>query len=100
MDVAFKPLQALAFEVLEDGCVVVIRPKFLHPRWAWLLRRLGKPNFRVKLDEQGSFIWGLCDGQYDVPAICAAVRERFGDDHTDERTGYFIKQLYGGGFVK
>jgi hypothetical protein len=100
MDIGLKPLQALRFETLEDGRVLVIRPKFLHPRWRWLVRMMAKPDFRVKLDEKGSFIWGLCDGQHSVAEICAAVRERFGEDHTDERTGYFIQQLYGGGFVR
>lgn len=96
----WRPLQALSFERLEDGRVVIIRPKLLHDRWKWVVKLLAKPDFRVKLDEKGSFIWGLCDGTHSVQEIAAAVRERFGEDHTDERTGWFVKQLRDGGFVR
>jgi len=95
----WHPLQALPFEVLEGDLVVLIRPKLLHDRWKWLVKRMARPHFRVKLDEKGSFIWGLCDGTHGVQEICEAVRARFGEDHTDERTGYFLKQLRDGGFV-
>nr|WP_320131133.1 PqqD family protein [uncultured Holophaga sp.] len=100
MQLDWTPLQALPFEVLEDGQVVIIRPKFLSPRWKWLQKRLGRPNFRVKLDAKGALIWGLCDGHHSIQAICDQVREAHGEDHTTERTAWFIRELYQGGFVK
>jgi hypothetical protein len=39
-----------------------------------------KPKFsQVHLDEMGSFIWPLCDGQTNIKTIAKKVRARFGE---------------------
>ena len=54
----------------KDGQIIILKPKFTHP-WAVknILPRLRKPYYRVKLDEIGSAVWQLCDGQRTVKEI-------------------------------
>ena len=95
------PVQAVPFEVLEDGRVVLLRPKFVDKRMAWLQRLLPRPEFRVRLDATGSFIWESLDGQRTVADVCARVRERFGPEAepVEERTVAFLHQLVSGKFA-
>ena len=97
-----RPVRALAFETGEDGRVTVIRPKFISPRWAWLTRYFAKPDFRVRLDERGSFLWGLCDGTRSVADLAREMAARFGDSGGDhqERSAVFIHELLKGGFLR
>ena len=96
------PVQAVAFESLEDGRVVLLRPKFISPRLAWLQRLLSRPVFRVRLDAKGSFIWGAIDGQRTVQQVCAAVREGLGAEAepVEVRTLAFIHPLVSGHFAR
>ncbi len=101
MSEPLRPRRALPFETGADGRVTVVRAKVLRPRWRWLLRFLARPDFRVRLDERGSFVWGLCDGTRTVAEIAAAVQARFQDPPEDsgQRTGLFLHQLLRGGFL-
>ena len=95
------PVQAVAAQTLEDGTVVLLRPKFISPRLGWLQRLLPRPVFRVRLDPRGSFIWTALDGVRTGREVCDAVRGRFGPEAepVEERTVAFLHQLAAGGFV-
>ena len=82
------PSRAVAWEDLEDGRVVLLRPKFLSEHLAWLQRVLPRPVFRVRLDAKGSFIWGAMDGVRTVREVCDAVRAGLGAEAepVEERT--------------
>lgn len=97
-----RPRRLLAFEEGPEGRVVVLRPKVLGPRWRWLLRLLRKPNYRVKLDERGSFVWRQCEGTLSVSVIAERTRAQFGDPaaDSDRRTAAFIQELARGGFIQ
>ena len=98
---ALVPVQAVPFETGEDGRVTLLRPKFLHPHWAWLHRFMRRPVFRVRLDDKGAFIWLAMDGARSVGELSALARERFaeeGEPH-EERCGLFVQQLVKGGFA-
>ena len=84
-----------------DGRIVVIRPKILSPRWSWLLRMAKKRNYRVKLDDRGSFVWLLCDGSRSIAEVAAETQRRFADPAEDsgERTSAFLRELARGGFL-
>ncbi|MBI4913599.1 MAG: PqqD family protein [Acidobacteria bacterium] len=99
---SLMPERALPFETGDDGRVTVIRPKALAPRWAWILRFLGKPNYRVRLDERGSFLWGLCDGCHTVAELGCEMAARFGEEGGDhrERSAAFVRELLKGGFLR
>jgi hypothetical protein len=94
------PVQALASESGEGGNVVLIRPKILSPRWAWLLRMMKKPAFRVKLDARGTAVWQACDGIRTVAQVAQRITETFPEEpDTTLRTALFIRELARGGFV-
>ncbi len=61
---------------LEEDKVIVLIPKY-RSRWmGWLQRRLKRPFYLLHLDEIGSAFWLACDGQRNISAICARVKER------------------------
>lgn len=98
---ALVPVQALASEPGEGGTVVLIRPKILSSRWAWLVRLMKRPNFRVKLDARGTAVWQACDGARTVAQVAEAVAAAFpGEPDTTTRTALFIRELVRGGFVR
>ncbi|WP_306591136.1 PqqD family peptide modification chaperone [Geothrix sp. 21YS21S-4] len=95
------PVRALASEPGEGEGVVLIRPKILSPRWAWLVRLMGKPNYRVKLDARGAAVWRACDGSRSVAEVAEAVSAAFPEDpETPRRTALFLRELAKGGFVR
>lgn len=97
---AAVPLQALVAESRDDGTVVLLRPKILSKRWAWLLRLMKKPAYRVKLDARGTAVWQACDGVRTVGAVAELVGRAFpGDPDTTTRTALFIRELVRGGFI-
>lgn len=103
-DAAFRtliPRRLLTHEEAENGRVVVLRPKLLGSRWQWLLRLLPKPNYRVKLDERGSFVWLQCDGSRTIGEIAVATERQFQDPPEDSgrRTALFLGELVRGGFL-
>jgi hypothetical protein len=61
---------AVRYETQPSGCILLIVP--LRPRGLMrLLTRLFKlpREHRIELDETGSTVWSLCDGQHSVEAI-------------------------------
>lgn len=97
---ALIPVQALASEPGENGNLVLIRPKILSTRWAWLVRMMKRPNYRVKLDARGTAVWQACDGVRTVEQVVQAVAAAFPEEaDTATRTALFIRELARGGFV-
>lgn len=98
---ALVPTQALASEPGEGGNLILLRPKILSPRWAWLLRMMKKPTFRVKLDARGTAVWLACDGVRTVSQVNEAIVKAFpGEPDTARRTALFLRELARGGFVR
>jgi hypothetical protein len=98
---AAVPVQALASEPGENDTVVLLRPKILSPRWAWLLRMMKKPVYRVKLDARGTAVWRACDGVRTVAQVAGAVDAGHpGEADTLTRTALFLRELARGGFVQ
>lgn len=97
---AAVPVQALASEPGEEGKAVLLRPKILSPRWAWLLKLIRKPIFRVKLDARGTAVWQACDGVRTVAEVITAVSSAFPQESdTTVRTALFLRELARGGFI-
>jgi hypothetical protein len=98
---ALVPIQALASEPGERGNLILLRPKILSPRWAWLLGMMKKPTFRVKLDVRGTAVWQACDGERTVAQVIRTVADTFpAEPDTTQRTALFIRELARGGFVR
>ena len=97
---AAVPVQSLASEPGENGTMVLVRPKLISPRWAWLLRMMKKPNYRVKLDARGTAVWQACDGKRTVAQVAGAVGAAFPEEpDTTLRTALFIRELARGKFL-
>lgn len=97
-----KPLRNLDWEEGENGTVVLLVPKFRN-RWLrkWLVPHLSKPNFRLKTDAFGSYVWRRCDGEEPVADIATAMGREFGRefDPSLDRISEFIRRLAKNEFI-
>lgn len=65
----------------EDGKVVLIYPKNFTRFERFLHRHLGGPdNIRRPLDDKGTYIWKMCDGDHNVHEICKDIYKEFKED--------------------
>jgi hypothetical protein len=95
------PVQAVAAEPGEGDVLVLIRPKILSPRWAWLLRWMKKPHFRVKLDARGTALWRACDGTRTVARVMEVMAQVHpGEPDAGFRAALFLRELARGGFLR
>lgn len=94
------PVQAVAAEPGEGEGLVLIRPKILSLRWAWLLRWIQRPNYRVRLDARGAALWQACDGTRTVAQVAEAMDQAFpGEPEAAARAARFLHELARGGFL-
>ena len=89
-----RPARCFGSET-RDGRTVVLVPKF---RGRWLRRfrhLLAAPDFRVRLDDEGTFVWEQCDGRSTVLEIADRLHGRLGGDpaQVHERVARFVKRL-------
>ncbi len=96
-----KPVRRREWEETADGNAVILIPKFPQPWMRWILRFLREKNFRVNLDEFGTFVWRQCDGSTTVESIA----EKFRDAYTDQKDIYqrlnkFIAVLERDGLIR
>jgi hypothetical protein len=91
-----KPVRNVAWETEEDGRATLIIPKFRNAfLQKWVIPWLAKPNFRIRLDAYGSFIWQNCDGETLVGLIAEKMLAEFGPkvEPVHERIAIFIRRL-------
>lgn len=97
-----KPVANVPHEVNGEGRVVLVRPKFMGKSFRWMQRLLSRPNFRVKLDAQGTQLWLHLDGQRTVAELAELQRLAFGAEAepAEDRAVSFVRQLVLGGFAR
>ncbi|WP_307759174.1 PqqD family peptide modification chaperone [uncultured Mediterranea sp.] len=88
--------------VWEDECVVLILPRF---RKAWMQRWLRpealSPEVRIPLEEHGTAVWKLIDGQHTVAEIIAMLQTHFApDENYASRVAAYVVQLQRDGFIR
>lgn len=96
------PIQNIQSIKNEEGFFVLLKPKFSHPLLVkHLLPCLKKTHYKINLDEVGSFIWKLCDGQNTVKDIAEKLKENFGSrvDPLYERLSLFLQNLEKNKFI-
>jgi hypothetical protein len=84
------------WEKTENGLAVIMVPKFgNHSLGKWLMQRMSNPNYRLKLDELGSFVWEHCDGTENVQQIADKLKKKYGDkvEPVYDRLGIFLNRL-------
>lgn len=91
------PKQICEFEE-KDGLVTVLfvnpNPSFLDK---YIFKKLAKKPKKIDLDEIGSFVWKLCEGNKSINEIVELTRDHFGEkvEPADKRVELFIKQMHG-----
>jgi hypothetical protein len=90
-----RPARRLDWEELEQR-VIVLRPRFGESRWGRRLAAwLGLSEYRIRLDEIGSYIWHHCDGRTPAARLVQQLREEFGErvEPAEQRLQHFILQM-------
>jgi hypothetical protein len=65
----------------KEGLVVLIYPKNFTRFERFLQKRVGGPkDIRRPLDDKGTFIWEMCDGNHNVHDICSDCHSKFKED--------------------
>ncbi|MDP4281558.1 MAG: PqqD family protein [Bacteroidota bacterium] len=94
------PVRLMDHEVLENGKVDILLPRFKNIYWKRLFYNTRREeNIRIHLDEIGSQIWLLLDGRLPVRDISeklqAAIPEKLQPpEETDTRVTQFLSLLY------
>jgi hypothetical protein len=59
------------------------------------------PNFSVKLDKVGSFVWNNIDGNHSIGQIAEIMKKEFGEsvEPVHDRLQQFMTSLYQNGFI-
>ena len=93
---ALRPKRNRQWETSQSGLAVILIPKFGNHRvGSWIMSRMAKPNYRVNLDNVGTFVWQHLDGSYNLQEISERLVERFGDEvqPVQERLMTFLETL-------
>ena len=99
-----KPLrkESIGWKTEENGFVTLeIENKGVFNRIAQKLFKKPKISY-VHLDEMGSFVWPLIDGERNITDIGVFVKEHFGEkaEPLYERLAKYFKVLESYGFIK
>ncbi|HEX9975501.1 MAG TPA: PqqD family protein [bacterium] len=96
------PEQKIKFKESEDGVITLLKPKFENTFLVkYFLPRIRKPNFKIKLDQFGSFVWKQCDGNNTVAQIANLLQEHFKEDIEPvyDRLALFMQSLANYNFI-
>ena len=91
-----RPKWNRKWETDPSGFTVILIPKFgNHILGKWLTSKMAKPNYRLNLDEVGSFVWQHCDGIQNTEEIAQKMSNQFGPkvDPVNERLNLFFQSL-------
>lgn len=92
----FRFVRRLTWKESEEGRIIVFRPRFGESRWAKSLSKLfGLSDYKIRLDDIGTAVWKLCDGETPARKIAKVLHERFGEKvkPADERLETFVLQM-------
>ena len=98
----FVPIRKIERFSEENGVITLeIENKGVFNRIAQKLLKKPKISY-IHLDEMGSFVWPLIDGERNITDIGVFVKEHFGEkaDPLYERLAKYFKVLESYGFVK
>lgn len=86
----------------EGECAVLAFPRF---KYEWMCRFLlpkgMSPHIHVKLEEHGSAVWRLIDGQRTVQEIISLLADYFqNEENYPSRVTMYVMQLQKDGFIR
>jgi len=97
------PVRTIEWIKDEEGKITLLKPKYKNPLLKKnLLPRMKNPNFKVNLDEIGSYLWLLIDGEKNVNQIAQLFKQKFGEkvEPLYDRLAKFLTNLEKNGFIK
>ena len=97
------PVRTIEWSKDEEGKVTLLKPKYKSSfSKKHILPRIKNPNFKVKLDEIGSYLWLLFDGEKKVDQIAVLFQQQFGErvEPLYDRLAKFLMNLEKNGFIK
>lgn len=96
------PHQQRPFEACPDGTVDVLLPRYGNNVVGRILKSvLSNKPVRVHLDDIGTSVWQLCDGERSVRSIGQALQHEFGDriEPVYDRLHTFLEQMKNAGLI-
>ncbi len=95
------PFRKLEHIERDDGLVDVLVPKFKNEFFIGLIPPGKSRHIRANLDEIGTSVWLLINGENKVLNISKTLQEKFGDrvEPVNDRVTNFLTQLYQNGFI-
>ena len=96
------PLKKIRFEESSDGRITLLKPKFNNKFLVkYLIPRMNKPNYKIKLDRFGSFVWKQCNGENTVRQISELLKEKFQGEieAVYDRLALFMQSLCDNKFI-
>ncbi len=96
------PERNIDFEEGENGKITLILEKTKNPIIKAIISFFNKSQyFRIHLDQKGSFIWKLVDGEKNMEDIISALKENFGEEEKLlDRLKLFFIQLEKSKFIR
>ena len=94
------PVRLMEHQLTDEGKIDVLLPRFKSGFWREVYRKSQKGEFiYIHLDEIGSAIWLLIDGQKKVNEICIELQENKAEklqppEETEKRVTDFLSLLY------
>jgi hypothetical protein len=98
-----KPVRLVECERTGEERVTLLKPKFAWGPLKKLLQpRLKSPNYKIHLDEIGTFVWDHIDGETTVGVMADAALAQFGEkiEPVHGRLKTFLLQMERGGLIK
>ncbi|MEI8005324.1 MAG: PqqD family protein [Bacteroidota bacterium] len=99
------PVKLIDSEARDENTLNLLLPRFRNKTALKLFRPHWKPEFiRIKLDEFGSAVWAMIDGNRCTSDICVQLKETFPEklnpiEETEERVSKFLFILYQQRFI-
>lgn len=87
---------------MDGETVVLLYPKFRNKLFVkFLLPSMKKPDWKIRLDEIGSWVWQHSDGTATVREIAEGLRQHFGEkvEPVYDRLGLFLRKLESDKFI-
>jgi len=98
-----RPRRTREWVVDEQGQALLTVPRFTNRLLVrWLVPHLSNPEFRVRLDAFGTFVWARCDGTTPVATIADQMLAQFGTkaEPVYDRIGAFLQRLEREGLIQ
>ncbi len=92
-----RPVGRYGFEQLSDSRICIVIPRFPDNFFGRQIAKLAvQTDDRLDLDDIGSLVYPLCDGEHTVAEIANLLKERFGEkvEPLEGRLSLFMREMF------